>query len=88
MPIARMKPAVSLEMLPGDILVLLSDGFYEYHDPDGEQFGERRVQDLVRTHGGKSTADLLAILFAAVDGFARGAPQEDDMTAVLVKREA
>ena len=46
------------------------------------------MQDLVRTHGGKSTADLLAILFAAVDGFARGAPQEDDMTAVLVKREA
>ena len=88
MPLTRMKPAVSLEMLPGDILILLSDGFYEYHDVDGGQFGEQRVQDLVRAHGGKSMADLLAMLFAAVDAFARGAPQGDDMTAVLVKRDA
>ena len=28
----------------------------------------------------------MATLFAAVDAFARGAPQDDDMTAVLVKR--
>ena len=88
MPLTRMKPAVSLEMLPGDILILLSDGFYEYHDVDGGQFGERRVQDLVRTHGDKSTADILTLLFGLVDAFARGAPQEDDMTAVLVKRAA
>ena len=32
-------------------------------------------------------SELLATLFAAVDAFARGAPQDDDMTAVLVKRE-
>jgi anti-sigma regulatory factor (Ser/Thr protein kinase) len=33
-------------------------------------------------------AELLNILIQAVDAFARGAPQEDDMTAVLVKRGA
>jgi phosphoserine phosphatase len=88
MPLTRMKPAAALDMLPGDILVLLSDGFYEYHDVRGEQFGETRVQDLVRVHGGKPAAELLSILFAEVDAFAGGAPQEDDMTAVLVKRDA
>jgi serine phosphatase RsbU (regulator of sigma subunit) len=31
---------------------------------------------------------LLGILLNAVDEFARGAVQEDDMTAVLVKRDA
>ena len=88
MPLTRMKPAVTVEMLPGDILVLLSDGFYEYHDVGGEQFGEERVQEIVRAHGDRPMADLMAMLFAAVDAFAKGAPQEDDMTAVLVKREA
>jgi phosphoserine phosphatase RsbU/P len=88
MPLAKMKPAVTLDLLPGDILVLLSDGFYEYLDVAGEEFGERRVEEVVREHGDKPTSELLARLFAAVDAFARGAPQDDDMTAVLVKRNA
>ena len=88
MPLTKLKPAVSVDLLPGDILVLLSDGFYEYHDVEGAQFGEDRVQEIVRAHGTAPTADLMATLFAAVDAFARGAPQDDDMTAVLVKRQA
>jgi len=63
MPLTKMKPAVMLDLLPGDILVLLSDGFYEYHDASGEQFGERRVEEIVREHGDKPTAELLARLF-------------------------
>lgn len=86
MPLTGLKSAVTLEMLPGDMLVLLSDGFYEYHDPGGEQFGEQRVQDIIRAHRDQSMADLLDVLLRSVDAFARGAPQEDDMTAVLVKR--
>jgi sigma-B regulation protein RsbU (phosphoserine phosphatase) len=86
MPLSQLKPAATLQMLPGDILVLLSDGFYEFRDAAGEQFGEKRVRDIVATHRDKPMAELLNILIQAVDAFARGAPQEDDMTAVLVKR--
>ena len=88
MPVTTLKPALTLDMLPGDILVLLSDGFYEYHDAAGAEFGETRVQDIVASHHDKPMAGLLGVLQMAVDAFARGAPQEDDMTAVLVKREA
>jgi phosphoserine phosphatase len=87
MPVSELRPAVTLEMLPGDILVLLSDGIYEYHDPDGEQFGEKRVAEIVAVHADKPMAALLDILLKSVDAFARGAAQQDDMTAVLVKRE-
>ena len=41
-----------------------------------------------RAHHGEPMAELCAALLDAVRAFARGAPQEDDMTIVLVKREA
>lgn len=85
MRLEGLRPAVTVDILPGDILVLLSDGFYEYRDAGGEQFGDKRVEDIVRTHRDKSMADLVGILLESVDAFARGAPQLDDMTAVLVK---
>jgi len=87
MPVSELRQAVTLEMRPGDILVLLSDGIYEYHDAGGEQFGEKRVEEIVASHADKPMAALLDILLQSVDAFARGAAQQDDMTAVLVKRE-
>jgi phosphoserine phosphatase len=87
MPLTTLKPAITLDMQPGDILVLLSDGIYECENRDGEPFGEARVQALVQTHHAESTAEWLKILFEAVVRFTGKAPQEDDMTAVVVKRE-
>ena len=94
-PLARcrlpsLRPAVTLEMLaPGDMLVLLSDGIYEYGNAAGEQFGEDRVEAILarpprHVDGGARRAALLD----AVQASPRGAPQEDDITVVLVKREA
>jgi phosphoserine phosphatase len=87
MPLTSLRAPVTLDMQPGDILVLLSDGFYECENPRGEAFGEARVQELVATHHDKSMAEWLQILFESVTRFMDGAPQEDDMTAVVVKRE-
>jgi phosphoserine phosphatase len=88
MPLTSLQPAVTLDLEPGDLLVLLSDGIYEYHDAHGEQFGEQRVEAILRESHGKTMAQLSAILLDAVHAFAQGAPQEDDMTVVLVKRAA
>ena len=87
MPLTRLQPPVTVTLLPGDILLVVSDGVYEYGNPRGEQFGEDRVQAFVRTNAAQSTGDVLAGLMASVQRFAEGAPQEDDMTAVLVKRD-
>ncbi len=88
MPLAALKPAVTIDMLAGDILVLLSDGIYEAQNGRGEEFGETRVQELVQAHHKKPMAEWLALLFESVKAFAGGTNQEDDMTAVVVKREA
>jgi phosphoserine phosphatase len=87
MPLARARPALTLTMEPGDILVLLSDGIYEYSGPGGEQFGEQRVMELVAAHRGERMDALCGRLLAGLKSFAAGAPQEDDITVVLVKRE-
>ncbi len=88
MPIAAMRPAISVELLPGDILALLSDGIYEYHDHHNQLFGKDRVEAILRTHHGATMAELSSLLLGNVEAFAQGAPQEDDITIVLVKREA
>ena len=88
MPLSSLRPAVALEMLPGDILVVVSDGIFEYENSRGEQFGERRVREVVQAHCAKPMAEVVDLLMQSVEAFAEGAVQEDDMTAVLVKREA
>jgi phosphoserine phosphatase len=88
MALSSLRSAVTLEMLPGDILALVSDGILEQESADGEQFGEDRVEALIRDHRDERMAELVAILLETVRAFARGAPQEDDMTAVLLKRDA
>lgn len=87
MPLKALKPAISVEMGPGDILALLSDGIYEYRNADNEEFGEKRVEDILLAHHEKSVAELSAILLGSVQAFAGNAMQEDDMTVVLVKRK-
>lgn len=86
MPLTSLRPAVTLDMQPGDILVLLSDGIYEYANAANEQFGEERVREILRAHHGEPAAAISARLLEAVQAFAKGAPQEDDMTIVLVRR--
>jgi phosphoserine phosphatase RsbU/P len=87
MPLAKSRPAPTLLFEPGDILVLLSDGIYEYADADGEQFAEQRVIEIVTSGSHLRMDALAAMLLAQLESFARGAPQQDDITVVLVKRE-
>jgi anti-sigma regulatory factor (Ser/Thr protein kinase) len=88
MQLTSLRPAVVVDLQPGDILVLISDGVYEYRNSADEQFGEERVVEVVRAHCSASMAALSSCLLEAVEAFASGAPQEDDITLVLVKRSA
>jgi phosphoserine phosphatase RsbU/P len=86
MQVSSLRPAIDLHMLPGDILVLVSDGICEQENPRGEQFGEARVTAIVEANRTKPMHELLAVLLASVHAFSEAAPQADDMTAVLLKR--
>ena len=88
MPLERLRAAITLDLEPGDVLALVSDGVFEYRNMAGAEFGEQRVREMLASHHRKPAAELCAILLDEVRAFAGDAPQEDDMTVVLVKRTA
>lgn len=72
---------------PGDVLMLLTDGFMEWSAHNSkEQFGLARLQAALADAAHLPSRDILASIDAAVQKFARGAPQLDDTTAVAIKR--
>jgi sigma-B regulation protein RsbU (phosphoserine phosphatase) len=74
---------------PGSLLALLTDGFFEAEAPDGDDyFGEPRVVALLGQHGGQRLDGVVTGLHAEIDRFTQGTPQADDLTAVLVRRDA
>jgi phosphoserine phosphatase len=86
MLLGTLRPAVVLQLAPGDILVALSDGIFEYRDPSGAQFGRERVERVLREAHREPSAGLCARMLEALSAFAQDAPQEDDITMVFVKR--
>ena len=78
--------SADLQLESGDILALISDGVYEYANLQGEEFGEQRVADTFRASHKLSMSALCENLIKAVMDFGGAAPQEDDITLVLVRR--
>lgn len=75
-----------LKMEPGDVLVLLSDGVYEYESKQGVQFGEDRVARLLKYYHHLPMSELTRQILSATYEHGEGVSQEDDITLVLVRR--
>ncbi len=71
---------------PGGSLVLYSDGVTEAQNEAGEEFGEERLLDALRGEAACRPAEVIDRVIAAIDRFAGGAPQFDDITLLVVTR--
>jgi phosphoserine phosphatase RsbU/P len=71
-----------------DTLVLFSDGITEAMDPDEQLFGLSRLRDSFRGTNGVPLQDLQKSVLEAVENFARGANQADDITLFLIRYRA
>ncbi len=72
---------------PGDVLLLGSDGMWEARGPDGGMFGKERVRRVLRENAARSAQDILNALLAALRAFQGSAPQEDDVTLMVIKAQ-
>jgi phosphoserine phosphatase RsbU/P len=78
--------AEPIDLQAGDIFLLMTDGFTEWSRPDGELYGEQRLESLLVARREAPSADIIRAVYDDVVRFGRGSPQMDDLTAVLIKR--
>jgi sigma-B regulation protein RsbU (phosphoserine phosphatase) len=78
----------TLELGPGESLVLYTDGVSEANDATGALFGEERLQACLAQGGAQTAAGTVERLLGAVRAFAGGAPQSDDITILVLRRGA
>jgi sigma-B regulation protein RsbU (phosphoserine phosphatase) len=75
----------TVQLLPGDRIVVYSDGVTDAQDVEGNFFGRRRLRDLIEANPDLSTADLHGILVQTLDSFTEGAIQADDVTLLVLQ---
>jgi sigma-B regulation protein RsbU (phosphoserine phosphatase) len=82
----------SVQLAPGNALVLYTDGVTEAQARDGILFGQRRLQKVIETRRRAGTATeipargLQEAVLAAVHEFVGDAPRFDDLTLMVVSR--
>jgi len=78
------QTAVQLE--PGDLLLLYTDGISESYDESGAQLGLERLLSIARNLPTQSALAAGKALLAAVSRFRGTAPPADDETVVALQR--
>lgn len=74
-----------VELHPGDVLVLYTDGLVEAMDHNQQLFGLDRLTASIRASRDLTAQQILDRVLADISSFSRGLEQSDDMTAIVVK---
>lgn len=74
-----------LQLAAGDRLVIFSDGVSEASNVAGEEYGDARIIEALQDTDAESPPAVLARLLASVKSYASGAPQSDDITAMVLR---
>jgi hypothetical protein len=77
---------ITVSLCSGDTLVFYTDGFSEAKNEDGEEYGEGRLLNALRSFASKPTSrEVVQAICKDIQRFTGFAPQHDDMTMVVVK---
>lgn len=74
-----------VELGPGDLLVVFSDGISEAQNATGEEYGEDRLSQFAARQRALSADDLRRAIFAEVDRWTGAQERGDDQTLVILK---
>jgi len=80
--------ATKIIMKPGDLLILFSDGITEAMNNQNKEFSEEKLMAVVRNNKDTSPDLFIDEIVAAVKEHSGATPQWDDMTLMIIKRDA
>jgi sigma-B regulation protein RsbU (phosphoserine phosphatase) len=75
----------TVQLDPGDVVVIFSDGVSEAMSTAGEEFGDARLLEVAQAGVNDTVQGLVDRVIAAVRQFAKGAPQSDDITVMVLR---
>ena len=75
----------TVRLAAGDLLVVFSDGITEAPDAADEEFGETRLEGILRSNANLPAGALCGAVLSAVEAFQSGTAQADDMTVVAAR---
>jgi sigma-B regulation protein RsbU (phosphoserine phosphatase) len=75
----------TIEAKPCDVFVLFSDGIVDAQNAKDEQFGRKRVEEIVAKNHKKSANAIVDAIFVAVAGHSKRVQAFDDETVVVLK---
>lgn len=78
-------PQRTIDVAPGDVFVLHSDGIYESRNAAGEDYGLDRLADVVSERGNGSAEELRDAILDDLAKFRGGEEAADDVTVVVCK---
>ena len=87
-PTLSADPPRDLHLNEGDLLVLVTDGLCEWENASGQQFGTERLEQVIRQARQKNPKEIIQALYNAALEFSNGTQQQDDVTALILKRTA
>jgi len=76
----------TVRLNPDDVLVIFTDGISEANNAAGEQFGEQRLEAVIREYRDRPAEELKNQIIAAVKAHAGHVAQMDDITLMVIKR--
>ena len=76
----------TLELRPGDLLAVYTDGITEATNPAGDEFGPEALTALLVAERQESLLGMDVTLLGELDRFGQGAPFMDDRTILMLRR--
>jgi sigma-B regulation protein RsbU (phosphoserine phosphatase) len=74
-----------IQLHPGEIIVIYSDGVTEADNELEEMFGDKRLQEIVRQNKDSNSRQIIDKIYQGVREFIVPKMQEDDITLVVIK---
>jgi sigma-B regulation protein RsbU (phosphoserine phosphatase) len=72
-------------LIPGQIIMMGTDGIWEARSPQGEMFGKERFKNIIRENSGQPAKDIVQMVIKEVDRFCYPLGKADDVTLVVSK---